>query len=132
MQYIACQRGERRCGNAEPYTKTYASEDDAGARSARVSYQPVVAKSLNTSYSYAVDMFSKRGSIILLAVLLALVVLPGVQAQTFLDDVFGSLFKGFGVAGFYDRNHSIIDFILLAIIFIGLSSMTLGKRFEGR
>ena len=77
-------------------------------------------------------MFSKRGSIILLAVLLALVVLPGVQAQTFLDDVFGSLFKGFGVAGFYDRNHSIIDFILLAIIFIGLSSMTLGKRFEGR
>src|SRR3989338_715063 len=61
--------GERRCRNAEPYNKTYDSEDDAGDRSERVSYQPVVAKSLNTSYSYAVDMFSKRGSIILLAVL---------------------------------------------------------------
>src|SRR3989338_5695862 len=38
MQYIACQRGERRCRNAEPYNKTPNSEDDAGERSERVSY----------------------------------------------------------------------------------------------
>ena len=47
------------------------------------------------------------------------------------DDLF-SPFDGVDFSQTYDQYSSIIDLIIYAIMFVGLSQATLGKRFEGR
>ncbi|MFC1606834.1 hypothetical protein ACFL47_02595 [Candidatus Latescibacterota bacterium] len=47
------------------------------------------------------------------------------------DDLF-SPFDGVDFSQTYDQYSSIIDFIIYAIMFVGISQATLGKRFEGK
>ncbi|MFC1608091.1 hypothetical protein ACFL47_08985 [Candidatus Latescibacterota bacterium] len=48
-----------------------------------------------------------------------------------IDDLF-SPFDGIDISQTYDQYYSVIDFIVYAIMFVGLSQATLGKRFEGK
>jgi len=66
-----------------------------------------------------------------LALAAALILMPAVRAQDFLDQIFGP-FKGFDVAAAYARYSGIIDFIVFALLFSGIAHLTVGKRFEGR
>ena len=66
-----------------------------------------------------------------LALAAALILMPTVAAQGFLDQIFGP-FKGLDVAAAYARYSGIIDFIIYALLFTGIAHVTVGKRFEGR
>jgi hypothetical protein len=53
------------------------------------------------------------------------------QQSNVVDDLF-SPFQGIDIASTYDEYSSIIDFVIYAILFTGISQATLGKRFDGR
>jgi len=48
-----------------------------------------------------------------------------------IDDLF-SPFDGVDFSQTYDQYYSVIDFIVYAVMFVGISPATLGKRFEGK
>ena len=53
------------------------------------------------------------------------------QQSNVIDDLFAP-FSGIDIASTYDEYSSLIDFIIYAILFTGLSQATLGKRFDSR
>ena len=66
-----------------------------------------------------------------LALAAALILMPTVAAQGFLDQVLGP-FKGLDVAGAYVQYSGIIDFVIYTVLFVGIAHVTVGKRFQGR
>ncbi len=48
-----------------------------------------------------------------------------------LDDVL-SPFGGIDIAATYDQYAGVIDFVIYAILFVGISQATIGTRFQGR
>ena len=66
-----------------------------------------------------------------LLIVLGLLLLVAPVSASVVDDLF-SPFDGVDFSRPYDQYSSIIDLIIYAIMFVGLSQATLGKRFEGR
>lgn len=67
----------------------------------------------------------------LIFIILALAGSSRLVSASVIDDLF-SPFDGVDFSRTYDEYSSIIDLVIYAIMFIGLSQATLGKRFEGR
>ena len=67
----------------------------------------------------------------LLLVLFALATSSRFVSASVVDDLF-SPFDGVDFSQTYDQYSSIIDLVIYAIMFVGISQATLGKRFEGK
>ena len=66
-----------------------------------------------------------------LLIVLGLLLLVAPVSASVIDDLF-SPFDGVDFSRTYDQYSSIIDLIIYAIMFVGISQATLGKRFEGK